>query len=56
MKYYQQELLSVFENDTPASMKIKIQGAYSETKWLNLNSESIQALQDFLAELKTSFK
>lgn len=55
MTYYQQELMSVLEQSAPANMKIKIIGDNSETKWLNLNPESIEDIQSFLAELKTRF-
>lgn len=53
MTYYQQELMSVLEKNAPATMKIKIQGTESATKWLDLTPESIEDVQSFLAELKT---
>lgn len=50
-KYYTNELKQAGEN-LNGDMKIKVTGATGESKWLNVNDQSIDCIIKFFAELK----
>lgn len=49
MDYYMAEIKNVLDNIDPGkNVRFKVQAENAETKWLNLNRESISALKAFL--------
>jgi len=49
MNYYMAEVKHVLNNIEPGeNVRFKVRGENAETKWLNLNRESISALKAFL--------
>lgn len=50
--YYSRELERVLKDNEPGTLKLKITGANSDTKWIDLNQESLEALQGFISELQ----
>jgi len=52
MSYYTQELEQLLGSNEPEEMKIKITGNAVDTKWFDLNLESIDSLEHFLTLLR----
>ena len=52
--YYKDQLLSIVTGNSQDSLKLQIKGDKGETRWLNLNLDSIEALRIFLDDLETS--
>jgi len=50
--YYKDQLQQLLVNNEPDSMQLKITGSKIATKHLNINAESIEAIEEFFNVLK----
>lgn len=54
--YYKHELDNLFDSKDEYPLSFQIHSSTRQTKWLNLNAESIAELRKFLTKLNHSLK